>query len=335
MMQWWSAATSVDFAWPWLLIAAVLPWLWYHIIAGATPQQAALHVPWQKRLQQVAQGRSGFVRSRKFPWLLWLAWCLLCVAAARPQQLGAPIAPPRAGRELMLALDLSASMAEEDMQLGGQPVGRLTAAKAVLADFLQRRTGDKIGLLVFADRAFALTPLTLDHQSVRLQLHDAVLGLVGRATALGDAIALATKRLQGQGAKQKVLIVLTDGVNTAGVVEPEKAAQIAKDAGVRIYTVAFGGDGSALSVFGFRLPLGGGDDVDEAGLKRIAEMTGGQSFRARDTESLAKIYEEINRLEPVAQQGQMIRPKIERYPVPLGLALGLMLLALLLPRRNV
>lgn len=332
-MNWLTDMTLAEFAWPWLLLAIPLPWLLHKFSAESALQEAALRVPWRERLQQVAQGRTGFSRGKKFPWLLWLAWCLLCVAAARPQQLGEPVAPPLAGRELMLALDLSASMAEEDMQLGGQPVDRLTAAKAVLADFLQHRAGDKIGLLVFADRAFALTPLTLDHQSVRLQLHDAVLGLVGRATALGDAIALATKRLQGQNAKQKVLIVLTDGVNTAGVVEPEKAAQIAKDAGVKIYTVAFGGDGSAVSVFGFRLPLGGGDDVDEAGLQRIAQMTGGQSFRARDTESLAKIYAEIDRLEPVRQQGQMIRPKIERYPLPLGGALGLLLLSVLLRRK--
>jgi Ca-activated chloride channel family protein len=167
-------------------------------------------------------------------------------------------------------------MGEEDMQLGGQVVDRLTAAKAVLADFLDRRVGDRVGLIVFGDRAFALTPLTLDRDSVRQQLDATVVGLAGRATALGDAIALAVKRLQRQdaaqaGAREHVLIVLTDGVNTAGVLEPEKAAEIARDAGVRVHAIAFGGDGSAVSVFGFQLPLGGGgDDVDEAGLARIA-----------------------------------------------------------------
>jgi Ca-activated chloride channel family protein len=274
------------------------------------------------------------VGSRGFPWMAMLAWCLLCVAAARPQQLGPPIAPPQVGRDMMLAVDLSASMGEEDMELGGRLVDRLTAAKAVLADFLDRRVGDRIGLVVFGDRAFALTPLTLDRDSVRQQLDASVVGLAGRATALGDAIALSTKRLQQQETEQRVLIVLTDGVNTAGVLEPAKAAQIARDAGVRIHAIAFGGEGGgALSVFGFSLPTGG-DEVDEAGLQKIAQLTGGRFFRARDTEALAGIYAEIDALEPVKRQGQAVRPKIERYPWPLGLALAVGVLALLLRRRG-
>jgi Ca-activated chloride channel family protein len=328
------------FAWPWALLAVLLPWLAHVALpARAGAGAAALRVPWGKRLQEVAGGHAGLPRPRGFPWLVWLAWCLLCVAAARPQQLGPPAAPPQAGRDLMLAVDLSASMGEEDMQLGGRIVDRLTAAKAVLADFLDRRVGDRVGLIVFGDRAFALTPLTLDRDSVRQQLDDAVVGLVGRATALGDAIALAVKRVQRQdaaqrGSREHVLIVLTDGVNTAGVLEPDKAAEIARDAGVRIHAVAFGGDGSAMSVFGFRLPLSGGDEVDEAGLARIAKLTGGRFFRARAADELAGIYAEIDRLEPVKRAGQAVRPRIERYPLPLGAALALGMLALLLRRRG-
>ncbi|WP_374607051.1 VWA domain-containing protein [Thermomonas sp.] len=301
--------------------------------ARANPQPA-LRVPWGERLRKVASGRVLEVTSRGFPWLAMLAWCLLCVAAARPQQLGPAVAPPQVGRDMMLAVDLSASMGEEDMELGGRLVDRLTAAKAVLADFLDRRVGDRIGLVVFGDRAFALTPLTLDRDSVRQQLDASVVGLAGRATALGDAIALSTKRLQQQRTEQRVLIVLTDGVNTAGVLEPAKAAQIARDTGVRIHAIAFGGEGGgALSVFGLQLPTGG-DEVDEAGLQRIAKLTGGRFFRARDTEALAGIYAEIDALEPVQRQGQAVRPRIERYPWPLGLALALGVLALLLRRRG-
>ena len=236
----------------------------------------------------------------------------------------------------MLAVDLSASMGEPDMALGGRSVDRLTAAKAVLADSLDRRVGDRIGLVVFGDRAFALTPLTLDRDSVRQQLQDSVVGLAGRATALGDAIALSTKRLQAQqvASDTHVLIVLTDGVNTAGALEPDKAAQIARDANVRIHAIAFGGDGGgALSLFGFQLPMGG-DEVDEAGLRRIADLTGGRFFRARDAGELAGIYAEIDALEPVARQGRAVRPVIERYPWPLGAALGLGMLALLLRGRQ-
>ena len=322
------------FAWPWLLAAIPLPWLVHALLPARASQVPALRVPWGERLRKVASGGLLQATSRGFPWLAMLAWSLLCVAAARPQDLGPPIAPPQVGRDMMLAVDLSASMGEEDMELGGRLVDRLTAAKAVLADFLDRRVGDRIGLVVFGDRAFALTPLTLDRDSVRQQLDTSVVGLAGRATALGDAIALSTKRLQHQETEQRVLIVLTDGVNTAGVLEPAKAAQIARDAGVRVHAIAFGGQGGgALSVFGFSLPTGG-DEVDEAGLQKIAELTGGRFFRARDTESLAGIYAEIDALEPVKRQGQTVRPKIERYPWPLGAALTIGVLALLLRRRG-
>ena len=321
------------FAWPWLLLAIPLPLLARVLMPARANPQPALRVPWGERLRRVASGGVLEVGSRGFPWMAMLAWCLLCVAAARPQQLGPPIAPPQVGRDMMLAVDLSASMGEEDMELGGRLVDRLTAAKAVLADFLDRRVGDRIGLVVFGDRAFALTPLTLDRDSVRQQLDASVVGLAGRATELGDAIALSTKRLQQQRTEQRVLIVLTDGVNTAGVLEPAKAAQIARDAGVRIHAIAFGGEGGgALSLFGLRLPAGG-DEVDEAGLQKIAQLTGGRFFRARDTEALAGIYAEIDALEPVQRQGQAVRPKIECYPWPLGLALAVGALAVLLRRR--
>jgi Ca-activated chloride channel family protein len=321
------------FAWPWLLLAIPLPWLVHALLPARASQAPALRVPWGERLRRVATGGVLQTSARGFPWLAMLAWSLLCVAAARPQELGPPIAPPQVGRDMMLAVDLSASMGEQDMELGGRLVDRLTAAKAVLADFLDRRVGDRIGLVVFGDRAFALTPLTLDRDSVRQQLDASVVGLAGRATALGDAVALSTKRLQQQDTEQRVLIVLTDGVNTAGVLEPAKAAQIARDAGVRVHAIAFGGEGGgALSVFGFSLPTGG-DEVDEAGLQKIAQLTGGRFFRARDTEALAGIYAEIDTLEPVKRQGQPVRPKIERYPWPLGAAMGLGLLALLLRRR--
>ncbi len=320
------------FAWPWLLLAIPLPLLVHLLVPARVIDDAALRVPWGERLQRVAGSGAIATRPRGLPWLLLIAWCLLCIAAARPQQLGPAIAPPQAGRDLMLAVDLSASMGEEDMTLGGRAVDRLTAAKAVLADFLDRRVGDRVGLVVFGERAYALTPLTLDRASVRQQLADSVVGLAGRATAIGDAIALSIKRLQKQPAGHRVLILLTDGVNTAGMLEPEKAAQIARDNGVRIHAIAFGGDGGGLSVFGFQLPTSG-DEVDEAGLQRIAALTGGRFFRARDTDALAGIYAEIDTLEPVQRQGQAVRPRIERYPLPLACALLLGLLAVLLRRR--
>lgn len=323
-----------SFAWPWLLLALPLPLLARLLLPPARNGAAALKVPYGQRLAAIA-GSGGPARARGIGALAWLAWALLCVAAARPQVLGPLILPPQAGRDLMLAVDLSGSMSDEDMELGGQPVDRLTAAKAVLADFLDRRAGDRVGLLVFGDKAYVLTPQTLDLDSVRAQLGDSVVGLAGRATAIGDAIGLAVKRLRSQPAGQRVLILLTDGVSNAGMLDPVKAAGLARDEGVRIHAIAFGGEGQTLSVFGIpmRLP-DGGSDTDLATLQRIAKMTGGKAFRARDTGELAGIYAEIDRLEPVKRPGQTVRPRIERYPWPLGAALACGLLALALPRRT-
>ena len=326
------------FAWPWLLLALPLPWVVRWLLPPARQAGAALKVPYGARLDAIAT-QAGHAHARGAGVLAWVAWALLCVAAARPQQLGELVRPPQAGRDLMLAVDLSGSMSDEDMQLGGGLVDRLTAAKAVLADFLDRRSGDRVGLIVFGQKAYALTPMTLDLDTVREQLDDSVVGLAGRETAIGDAIGLAVKRLKPKTAaqpssKQNVLILLTDGVNTAGMLDPLKAAELARDNGVRIHAIAFGGEGGGLSVFGIPLHLpGGGEDIDETTLKRIADLTGGKEFRARDTEQLAGIYAEIDRLEPVKRPGQSVRPRIERYPWPLGIGLACGLLAFAAPRR--
>ncbi|MDI9237494.1 VWA domain-containing protein [Lysobacter sp. LF1] len=323
------------FAWPWMLLALPLPLLarWALPPVRQTAS-AALRAPFGDRLDRIARagGRTAF--GGGVNWLAWLGWLLLVVAAARPQQLGDAVQPPQVGRDLMLALDLSGSMREPDMDLGGRTVDRLTAAKAVLADFLDRRGGDRVGLIVFGRRAYALTPLTQDLASVRQQLEDSVIGLAGQETAIGDTIALAVKRLRAQPAEQRVLVLLTDGVNTAGLLEPKKAAEIAKAEGVRIHTIAFGGEGS-LSLFGLNVPMpGAGDEIDEATLRDIARSTGGRFFRARDTSQLVGIYAEIDRLEPVEQPGQAVRPRIERYVWPLAGAFACALLAFAWPRRR-
>lgn len=322
------------FAWPWMWLAFPLPWLAAWLLPARSSGSAALKVPYGNKLDGIAGAGVRGYRMR-VRWLAWLAWFLLCFAAARPQELGEAVAPPQSGRDLMLAVDLSGSMNEPDMELGAEVVDRLTAAKAVLADFLDRRVGDRVGLLVFGQRAYAMTPLTLDRDSVREQLRDSVVGLAGQETAIGDAIGLAVKRLHAQPEGQRVLILLTDGVNTAGLLDPVKAAEVAAQQGIRIHTIAFGGRGGDMSLFGFRLPVPGGDDeIDEATLQQIAKLTGGRFFRAGDTEELAGIYGELDRIEPVRQEGQKVRPRIERYWWPLAGAMLVALLALALPGRR-
>lgn len=317
-------------AWPWALLALPLPWLmrWWPRRNAAAP---ALRVPYAAgALAELGQA-SGGNAWRFGRLLLWLAWACLCVAMARPQQLGDAVTPPQQGRQMMLAVDVSGSMSEADMMLGNQVVPRLSAAKAVLADFLDRRAGDRVGLLIFGERAYTLTPITADLTTVRNQLTDSEVGLAGRETAIGDAIALAVKRLREQPEGQRVLILLTDGVNNAGVLQPLRAAELAKAEGVRVYPVAFGGDGG-MSLFGMQIAAGD-DPVDEATLQRIAELTGGRAFRARNTDELAGIYAELDRLEPITTAGEAVRPYIERYAWPLALAMLLGGLGWLLPRR--
>lgn len=313
------------FAWPWMLLALPLPLIVYRLRRPAPPRGAALRVPYAQ-LPALAGGVTG----RNFagvPWLLTLAWLLLCLAAARPQQWGPPEPAPRAARDLMLAVDLSGSMGEEDMQLGSRRVDRLTAAKAVIADFLERRHGDRVGLIVFGHRAYAMSPMTFDLDSVRQQLDDTVVGLAGRETAIGDAIGLAVKRMGDPSSGQRVLVLLTDGVSNAGVLTPDKASELAHDAGLRVHTIAFGGEEQAGALFGFRLPGGGEPAIDEAALEAIAEATGGRAFRARDTAALAGIYAELDRIEPVERAGPALRARIERYPIPLAVACLLLALA--------
>lgn len=328
----WTSGWLDGFAWPWLLLALPLPWLVRAFMPPARAAGAALRVPWGARLEAIAAAPRGPARAGGIPWIAWLGWALLCIAAARPQQMGAPIAPPQASRGMIVAVDLSGSMGDEDMALDGRLVDRLTAAKAVIADFLARRDGDRVGLVAFGSRAYVLAPMTLDLDSVRAQLRDTEVALAGRETAIGDAIGLAVKRLARQPRGERVLVLLTDGVNTTGLLDPLKAAELARDNGVRIHTIAFGGSGGGISVFGLPIPMpGGGDDIDEATLRRIAQLTGGRAFRASDTGQLAGIYAEIERIEPITHAARAVRPRIERYPWPLAAAL---LCALLLRLRG-
>ncbi|WP_372018781.1 vWA domain-containing protein [Pseudoxanthomonas sp. 10H] len=325
MSGWWAVQEGfAGFAWPWAWALLPLPLLVRLLLPPRRSSEPALRVPWDGRLDAVAA--PGLAGARAALLLPALAWLCLCAAAARPQQLGEAQAPPHQARQMLLAVDLSGSMSETDMELGGQVVDRLTAAKSVIADFLQRRAGDRVGLLVFGQRAYMLAPLTLDRDSVRMQLRDSVAGLAGRETALGDAIGLAVKRLREQPEGQRVLILLTDGVNTAGVLDPLKAAELAQAEGVRVHTIAFGG-GGGMSLFGMPIPVQGGEEVDEDTLREVATMTGGRFFRARDTGQLAGIYAELDRLEPVDVAAAPVRPRIERYPWPLAAALALAIVA--------
>ena len=227
---------------------------------------------------------------------------------------------------LLLAVDISGSMETEDMTISGHVVSRLTAVKAVAGDFIDRRKGDRLGLILFGDQAYLQTPLTFDRETVRTQLDEAAIGLAGKRTAIGDAIGLAVKHLRDQPQENRVLVLLTDGDNTAGEVAPLKAAELASREHVRIYTIGMGAEQMVVQgIFGKQRVAN--TELDERTLKAIAKTTSGRYFRARDIKELQQIYQLLDSIEPVSADQQTFRPVAELYRWPLGLA---MLIALLI-----
>ncbi len=320
----------LEFAWPLMLYALPLPliaaWLLPRARASASGAlrlpHGAISLPTSVQVGRVAPWKR---------WLALLAWTLLIGAACRPQWLGEPEDVPRSGRDLLLAVDTSGSMSIEDMQIGNQSVPRFNAIQAIVSDFIRRREGDRVGLILFGSQAYLQVPLTFDLRTVAQQLREASIGLAGRETAIGDAVGLAVKRLRERPADKRVLILLTDGVNTAGVLQPDKATELAKASNVRIYTVGVGADSMRVdSLFGSRM-VNPSQDLDEPMLTRMAEATGGQYFRARDSAELANIYRQIDSLEPSVGEGTPLRPINELYWIPLALALLLAMLGMLAP----
>lgn len=315
----------LHFEQPWALLALPLPWLAYRWLPAAESDQSALRVPYFAALLQLKHRTvlSGSWRRMLLPALLWL---LLLTAAAAPSWEGAAVTLPASGRELMLAVDISGSMQIEDMSAAGTQVSRLIAVKAVLEEFIERRSGDRLGLILFGSQAYLQAPLTYDRATVGQFMSEAQLGFAGRETAIGDAIGLAVKRLRDRPGERHVLILLTDGANTAGAVAPLAAARFAAEHQIVIYTIGVGADQMTVpglfgTGFGARR-VNPSADLDEDTLQQIAELTGGQYFRARDPVQLAGIYAELDRLEPVAGDGEMVRPMRSLAHWPLAVALA-------------
>jgi Ca-activated chloride channel family protein len=317
----------IEFEWPWLFILLPLPLLLRRLLPpAAANRQAVLRTP---LLEDFAASLSVEARAVTSPALLaaaLLAWALLVTAAARPQWYGEPVQLPVSGRDLMLAVDLSESMQEEDFVLGNRAIDRLTAVKQVAGEFIERREGDRIGLILFGEQAYVQAPLTFDRKTVNTLLQEAFLGLAGGRTAIGDAIGLAVKRLQDNPGQRRVLILMTDGANTAGELEPLKAAELAAQTGLKIYTIGIGSDAVQRSTFFGTYTINPSQDMDEKALLAIAKATGGRYFRAHDTRELGEIYGVLDQLEPMEVEQQSFRPTRALFYWPLALAFILALL---------
>lgn len=308
-------------AWPWILLAIALPvavvWL---LPAASGSTESALRVPFFLKVAAWSDERS--VHTHR--WRLFIAacaWILLVLAAARPQWIGEPIALRISGRDLMLAVDLSGSMKRRDMQVGKDWVTRLDVVKQVAGEFIERRDGDRIGLILFGTRAYLQAPLTFDRPTVRTLLEEAVIGLAGEQTAIGDAIGLGVKRLRERPAHNRVLVLLTDGANTAGEVHPMDAARFAAKLGLKIYTIGVGADVAMMRRLYGTVRVNPSADLDEPTLAAIARATGGRYFRARQTDELVDIYRTLDELEPVISDDEQFRPTTELFYWPLALSL--------------
>lgn len=331
-----------NFIWPWLFLILPLPLLIYFFIPRAKQEDAALRVPFYQRAQQALGQSSSFPGARSWPGalMLTLIWLALVSAAARPQWTGEPITLPTAGRDLLVAVDFSGSMETRDMVIENQQIPRILVVKHIVGQFLERRENDRIGLIIFGSNAYLQSPLTFDRKTVNRLLQEAQLGFAGEKTAIGDAIGLAVKRLRDRPEAQRVLIILTDGANTAGEVDPRKAADLAKQADVKIYTVGVGADEMTVQggfFGGFNRRINPSADLDEDTLRYIADTTGGLYFRARNPQELEAIYHSLDQYEPIDQDAEVFRPSKTLFYWPLSLALFasfLLALTRLIPQRQ-
>lgn len=315
----------LEFAWPWMFLLLILPWLFWRFLPPATTlNQGVLFAPFFNHYPDQSSIASGqpTLRSLRL-WIMLVCWLLLVTASARPQWLGEETELPETGRNLLLAVDVSGSMEIADLDDGHS--NRLEVVKQVAGDFIARREGDRIGLILFGSEAYLQTPLTFDHSTVASLLDDTVIGIAGRETAIGDAIGMALKRLQ-HASGEAVLILLTDGANNAGHVQPSKAAELAAQQGLRIYTIGVGGEPRRVSGFFGTQIVDPASDLDEATLQMIAETTGGQYFRATDRETLKAIYQQLDALEPTLEGDRVVRPTTELFIWPLGLGFIISLL---------
>ncbi len=321
-----------EFAWPWVFALLPLPWLLRTLLPAADSGEAALKVSFLAELEHLAGHRARInlpTWRQQLPFIL--LWLLLLAAAARPQWMGPPLPLPASGRDLLVAVDVSGSMDYPDMRWGDEDVSRLSLVKSLLGDFLEERKGDRIGLILFGSKAYVQAPLTFDRHTVRVWLDEALVGIAGKNTAIGDAIGLALKRLRLRPAQSRVLILVTDGANNGGQIHPLTAARLAALENVKIYTIGIGANpeqDGALGMLGVNPSL----DLDEPSLRDIAQITGGQYFRAHDGQELKSIGSLLDQLEPVSQQPTQARPSEPLYPWPLAAALLLSVLLMMRER---
>jgi len=309
------------FAYPWLLLLIGLPFLLRPLLPPWREARPALRLPWFDRVAalsgQTPSPRGGAALAPRGQLLmLFVLWILLVLALARPQLLEPPLSKVVPTRDLLLLVDLSGSMETRDFDnAAGQQVDRLAAVKAVLDEFLTRREGDRVGLIVFGNAAFVQVPFTEDLEAARLLLEETEPRMAGPRTAFGDAIGLGITLMERSDLGERVMIALTDGNDTGSRIPPAEAARVARDNGITIHVVGVGDPAAA-----------GEEKLDEQALRDVAQISGGRYFHAADRKELEQIYHELDRMDTREVETLSHQPRLELFHWPLGafLLLGLL-----------
>lgn len=307
---------NFQIAYPWVLVLLLLPMLIYWLLPPIKNRSSALKFPYFKNASKVTNQKpkkASFVKTRN--WISWIVmyaiWILLVAALSSPQLVGKPEKKIKTARNFLIVADLSFSMANNDWMIEGEKVTRWTAVKDIMHDFIAKRESDRMGLVFFGSNAYVQAPFTSDLKTIQTMLEEADVGMAGQMTNIGKAIVKGMDLFQRDTIQSKVMLLLTDGVDSGTEILPLDAASLAKKDSTVIYTVGIGDPGSK------------GSDLDERTLKEISDMTDGKYFRAKDVEALENIYTELDTLEPLEYEEERFVPKTLLYYIPLGIALAL------------
>lgn len=314
---------NFQFAYPFIAFLMPLPFLIYWLLPPIKNRSSSLIFPYFDTVTKVSGKKPKKASTiKKRSWIsvifMYVIWLLLLGSLASPELVGEPEKKIKTTRNFLILADLSFSMANKDWRINNKRVTRWAAVKDIMKDFILRRKSDRMGLLFFGSNAYIQAPFTTDLKTVQTMLDEADVGMAGQMTNIGKAIVKGMDLFERDSIKHKVMLLLTDGVDSGMDILPLDAANMAKKDTTIIYTIGIGDPGSSSS------------DLDERTLTEIAELTGGQYFRAKDTAALEKIYAELDKLQPIEYEEESFTPKTLLYFYPLGAAMALGLLMVLI-----